>query len=299
MIVRKLRVTVPSVVQDALNIDNVDDPQMLAHRLMNLESTKETKLPDRRLRMSSISKVCVRGHLLAYRNNISSTEHLPVSMRVTFDIGNALHLFFQNSPDYLGYKRLGWWQCLACGTQTFGRKPQMKCSACGAAARAIHYREHALKMPDSIPVSGHVDCFLEVASGDIRVLDFKTINGEDFETLKAPKADHVLQVIGYMKYMQYDENFPVKVNPDKGLLLYISKKHTVKSLPFKIFHVNRLKIYEDVIDKKVADVKHGLEDVSYLPDPLDECIKSKFVSSTCRNCPVVLLCLSEYKNKKV
>ncbi len=295
MVVRKLRVTVPSVVYDALNIDNVDDPQMLAHRLMDLESKKEQKFPDRSLRMSSISTVCVRGHLLAYRNNIPSTEFLPVGMRETFAIGNALHLYLQNSQDFLGDKRLGWWKCLACGSKTFGRKPQKNCSVCGAAARAIQYHEHALRMPDDIPVSGHVDCFLEVAPGDIRILDFKTINGEDFATLKAPKADHVMQVIGYMKFIQYDDNFPVKVNSDKGLLLYISKKHTVKNFPFKVFHVKRMKVFEDVIDKKVAEVTHGLKDPSYLPEPLEKCVKTKFESSTSRYCPVGMECCSAYK----
>ena len=294
MIVRKLRVTVPSVVQDALNIDNVDDPLMLAHRLMNLESRQEEHLPDRRLRMSMIANVCVRGQLIAYRSNISTADYLSAGMRVTFDIGNAIHLFFQNSQSYLGERRLGWWQCLACGTKVFGRKPQKKCGVCGASDRAALYHEHALRMPEKIPVSGHIDCFLEVAPGDIRVLDFKTINGEEFEKLKAPKADHVIQVTGYMKFIQYDETFPVKVNPDKGLVLYISKKHVAKGLPFKMFHVQRLKIYEDLIDKKIDDFKRGLDDTSYLPEPLDACVKTKFSSSFCRLCPVVLECSKIY-----
>lgn len=294
MIVRKLRVTVPSVVKDAMNIDIVDDPQMLAHRLMSLESTRETKLPDRRLRMSSIANVCVRGQLLAFRNNTSMSEYLPAGMKVTFDIGNAIHLFFQNSQNYLGERRLGWWQCLTCGSKVFGRKPQKKCGMCGASDRASQYHEHALRMPDDIPVSGHIDCFVEVAPNDIRVLDFKTINGEDFETLKAPKADHVIQVTGYMKFIQYDSTFPVKVNPDKGLVLYISKKHVTRGLPFKMFHVQRLKVYEDFIDAKVNDFKHGLDDESYLPAPLDACVNSKFASYACRSCPVVRECLKKY-----
>ncbi len=296
MIVRKLRVSVPSVVSNALNIDNVDDPSMLAHRLMNLESTQEERLPSRRLRMSSISKVCVRSQLLAYRGDLTDVERLPIGMRVTFDIGNALHLFFQNSNRYLGKNRLGWWECLACGNRVFGRQPQKKCSVCGASSRAFQYHEHALKMPEDIPVSGHIDCFLEVAPGDIRVLDFKTINGDDFETITAPKADHVIQVTGYMKYIQYDKTFPVEVNPDKGLLLYISKKHTFKNLPFKIFHVRRSNVYDELLNKKVQEFSRGLEDPSFLPQPLDECVTSKFKSSTCRYCNTLLECTRYLSN---
>ena len=292
MILRKLRTTVPVSGVQATGIDSVTDPAMLAHRLLNLEGRQERRFFDHRLRMSTMHAVCVRSQLLGLRNNVSSMENLPVSLRVTFDIGNAIHLFLQNGGGYLGKNRLGWWQCLACGHKLFGRQPAAKCSRCGALEGAFQYAEHALHMPEGVPVSGHIDGFLEVSPGDIRVIDFKTINGDDFQAMTAPKPEHCLQVNGYMHYVQMDDTLPVRINANRGLLLYISKKHTGRFLPFKMFHVRRERMYLDVIEGKVAEFRHGLDDPTYLPQPLQACEASTFKSAACRSCSTYAYCLA-------
>lgn len=292
--VRKLRITMPVQGKNSSGIESVKDPVMLAHRLMDLESRSENRYFDHRLRMSAMHNVCVRGQLLGYRNHLVTKDFLPVGMRLTFDIGNAIHHFLQNSQDYLGMRRMGWWECLACGNREFGRKPRGSCPKCGASSRARQYLEHALNLPRDIPVSGHIDGFLEVEPGDIRVIDFKTINGEDFESLASPKPEHCIQVNGYMNYVQIDDTLPVRINPDKGLVLYISKKHTVKTLPFKMFQVRREKIFMDVIEEKVANFRRGLEDNAYLPPPLSSCVASGFKSASCRSCRAYAECLAEY-----
>lgn len=291
MQVRKLRVTAPAVPGDT-SIDAVTDPSMLAHRLLNLEGRSERRHFDHRLRMSSMHNVCVRGQLLGLRNNTVSNEMLPLALRVTFDLGNAIHLFFQNGAGYLGKNRIGWWKCLACGHLVFGRQPATKCTWCGALEQASQYAEHSLHMPVDVPVSGHIDGFLEVSPGDIRIIDFKTINGDDFAALTAPKPEHCLQVNGYMNYIQLDDTIPVKVNRERGLLLYISKKHTGRLLPFKMFHVKREKMFLSVIEGKVAEFKRGLDDPSYLPNPLQGCIASGFKSASCRSCTSYGYCIA-------
>ena len=292
MTVRKLRIRVPASRIGIADIDSVTDPSMLAHRLMNLEGLSERRHFDHRLRMSAMHDVCVRGQLLGLRHNVARTERLPLSMRVTFDLGNAIHFFFQNAAGYLGGNRMGWWQCLACGRRVFGRRPVRKCQGCSASDRAFQYVEHALHMPADVPVSGHIDGFLEVAPGDIRIVDFKTINGEDFDRLTGPKPEHSIQVNGYMHYIQRDDRLPVRVNGERGLLLYISKKHAVRSLPFKMFHVRREKMFIDVIERKVAEFRRGLEDAAYLPEPLQSCAAAQFKSAACRSCAVYSFCLA-------
>ena len=292
MVVRKLRVTVPaSKLARANDIDTVTDPIMLAHRLINTESVTSARYFDHKLRMSAMHNVCVRSQLLGYRNNIVGRENLPVSMRVTFDIGNAIHHFLQNGEDYLGKNRLGWWRCNACRHTRFGRKPLDKCPGCGCSHKATEYVEHVLNLPKDIPVSGHVDCFMEVAPGDIRVVDFKTINGEEFEALTNPKPEHCIQVIGYMHYLQMDESLPVRVNPERGMVLYVSKKHSGKGLPFKMFHVGKDKLFLNLIENKVVDFKKGLECPDYLPPPLQSCLLSGFKSASCRACTSYQFCI--------
>lgn len=292
MVVRKLRVRTTAAGAGIAGIDSVTDPAMLAHRLLNLESSSEVRHVDHKLRMSSLHRVCVRAQLLSLRDNLVVRETLPVSLRVTFDIGNAIHEFLQNSSGYFGGNLFGWWQCLACQGKVFGRKPLSKCS-CGASARASRYVEHALRLPDGIPVSGHIDGFLEVAPGDIRVVDFKTINGDEFDALSAPKPEHMLQVTGYMHFAQMDDTLPVRIAPRSGLVLYVSKKHAARALPFKMFHVRHDPMYLTVIEEKVALFRRGLSAADFLPPPVSVCTGSGFRSSVSRACPAHALCVRE------
>lgn len=296
MVVRKLRVSVPqdNNATPSLNIDSVDDPTMLAHRLIDTDSQRVKKEVTTRLRMSQMHCVCVRERLLTIRNSIIPEEFLPIGMRVTFDIGNAIHWFLQNSEGYLGKYRLGWWKCQACGHKIFGRKPSQNCHKCNALPSCITYHEHELHIPSGGPrVSGHIDCFFEVGPGDIRVVDFKTINGPDFDSMTGPKPEHCIQVNGYMHYIQQDDRIPVRINPDKGLLLYVSKKHE-RGLPFKMFHVSKDRMYLDVIENKVALFERGLKDSNYLPEPLQACVNSEFKSYNCRQCSAYSHCVEAY-----
>lgn len=288
--VRKLRVTVPAIPGQASDIDDIQDPFMLAHRMLELDGRRETRKCDSRLRMSSINDVCVRAQLIGLRKDISKAENIAIGMRVTFDMGNAIHDFLQNCDGYLGKNRLGWWRCLACGSKIFGRRPNANCKSCGALSYASRYVEHALRMPDDLPVSGHIDGFVEVAPADIRIIDFKTISGEEFVKLTAPKPEHCVQVNGYMHYIGKDTNIPVEVNQRSGFLLYVSKKHVHNGLPFKLFHVRRNQDVVNFIENKVALFKRGLDDVTFFPDPLRICAESDFTASACRSCNVMSYC---------
>lgn len=286
--VRKLRVS--SSTNVATGVDLITNPQRLAHQLLRLDSLVEENRYMRRLRLSNIADVCVREQLLGLRNDVIFKGVVDISLRVTFDLGSGIHDFLQNGANYLGENRLGWWRCSACGRKIFGRRPTAHCHKCTALPGAFRYQEHALRLPEGIPVSGHPDNFLEVAPGDIRIVDFKSINGEEFERLTAPKAEHAMQVNGYMEYIQYDDTLPVRIHRNKGFVLYVSKKHMPKSLPFKMFHVERNPAFIQVIHSKVADFTKGLEDESFLPAPSTKCLAAHFQSGRARTCPVVALC---------
>jgi len=284
--VRVLRVGPKPLLAD---IDAVTNPALLAHRLMQLDRRIEDKGYSRRLRLSSIADVCVRERLLGLRGNISYRSCVDIGLRVTFDIGNALHEFFQNDSGYFGGNLLGWWRCSACGQKVFGRRKVDNCR-CGALPGASKYMEHMLRLPEDIPVAGHPDAFLEVAPGDIRIADFKSINGEEFAGLTSATAAHAMQVTGYMEYIAQDRSLPVQVNRDKGFVIYVSKKHMTRELPFKAFHIERNHVFLEHIREKVAMFKRGLDDEAFLPGTLPLCSAGEFQRSPARICPVVDLC---------
>ena len=279
------------------SIDHVTDPVMLAHQLLTIPSGAEKHEYARKLRISSISDVCVREVLLGIRNGVSSKRFTNVGLQVTFDIGHAFHEFIQNSQEYLGRKKVGWWRCSACGVKYFGRYPVQRCSSCNAYPEAFRHEEHSLSLPEEIPVSGHPDDFLEIAPGDIRVVDYKSLSGDEFKKLTAPKAEHIIQVTGYMEYLQYDLKLPAKINSRRGLLIYMSKQHVAQQFPFKVFHVDRQQSYVDIIKAKVADLQQGLKDQNFLPTLNNRCELSEFTDSRSRQCPVHDICQRLFCNQ--
>ena len=285
--VRRLRIS-PITARNP--IDDVSNPTLLAHQLLNLNNLVEHQVYTDRLRLSSIADVCVREQLLGFRNSVERKTTLAIGLQITFDLGNGIHDFFQNHTGYFGHNSLAWWRCSACRKKQFGRKPKQNCPHCNALHGAFRYEEHSLRLPDEIPLTGHPDYFLEVGSGDIRVVDFKTINGEEFALLNAPKYEHVMQVTGYMEYLQRDETLPISVNPSKGFILYISKKHQTKTLPFKMFHVEKSIKHVEIIREKVSLFGQGLADPSFLPPVLESCRISEFLSGRAKSCPVAHLC---------
>jgi hypothetical protein len=268
------------------------DPALLAHDLLMVEPVSEKAEYLRTLRLSNIADVCVRERILGLRYKAVSKVRVPVGLQLTYDIGNAVHEFLQNNEKYFGRRFLGNWRCSGCGSVFFGRKPANRCASCGALAEARRYCEYSLRFPGGHPVTGHPDGFLEIAPGDIRIIDFKTINGNDFKALSTPKAAHVIQVNGYMHYMHFVEDIPIKINTSGGFLLYINKQHTT-SFPFKAFYVPFDKLYIDVIQAKVSEFKRCLDSDS-LPTARKICSESSFTASEANYCPMKKHCMEHF-----
>jgi hypothetical protein len=269
-------------------LDAVDNPAMLAHLIMNLDSLKETRHYAPSLRLSNIGSVCLREQVLGFRHGVAVKSSLSVGMQITFDTGNAIHDFFQNSTAYFSRSFLGWWRCLACGHAVFGRRPTKRCEKCDAASGAFRYREHALSIPDD-PVTGHPDGVIEAGPGDFRVADFKSINAKDFKALEGPIAEHAIQLNGYMHYLRADPTFPLRVNADRGLLIYINRMHS-NEFPVKVFHVDRNKQFVEFILDRVRVFKASLPPDSPPPPKLSVCRDTGLAAPRAVSCPVVQYC---------
>jgi len=289
---RKRKLRIRHGVGGRLELDSITNPNALTWKLMHVGGMSDSEYATR-IRASSIGKVCVRELLLGWRNDLNRKERLSLPQRVTFDIGNAVHYFLQNSPGdtYFGERRIGWWECTACGHRRFGRPPKNKCKKCRAYKKAIVYREHEILMDSPWRASGHIDMLLEVAKGRFRVADFKTMAADRFKDLKRPVGDHILQVVAYLMLLEHDtDGLPVKVDTDRAFLMYISKGHSVKELPIKTFVVERAEIFEKVVVDKFESFTRGFHDSSYLPDVSQECSDSNFTCWTAKSCAAVGLC---------
>ena len=145
-------------------------------------------------------------------------------------------------------------------------------------------------MKDPFRLTGHLDGLIEVKPGDIRIADYKTINGKEFKELERPHADHVMQVHGYFKGVENTDTLPVKVNADSALLIYFSKQHEAKTMPVKAFHVTRSEMVERTLDRILLPFAEAVRDETALPAPLQRCVRANFGDCRAKNCPTKELC---------
>jgi len=270
---------------------DTENPYQLAFELLNLQTQLDEQLYPKRMRLSNISKACPRESVLGFRHELELQTRLGIQQRTTFDLGNAFHEWMQNTPAYFGNRRVGWWQCMACGHVRFGYPPKAKCQ-CGAAVKAIRYKEHYMRLDNPL-VSGHPDLFYAVTKDDVRVMELKTVNGDEFKKLTAPLSDHVFQVNGYMHYLRMDKTLPIRLNGDTAFIIYASKQHTVTTIPYKAFLIKRSAEIVAVIEKMLEEFTQGINDTAYLPSLLAECEQTGWNCARARRCPVLDYCKEE------
>jgi hypothetical protein len=267
-----------------------DTPEVLASRLLQLQERPDQSMIGKP-RASSIYKACMRMHVLGtVLKKRRSARRLGSGDKVIFSIGDALHYWAQNTPTYFGDARVGFWRCRACSRQVFGMTPKSKC-VCGARAEAFVYREHSLDLGGNLPVTGHPDMLLSRRPGVYRLVELKSINGEDFLNLKAPYVDHEYQVVTYLWGLANDPALPIAVKSDYGYILYVSKRKVVKGFPVKAFVVKQNIVILEAVHQKLFAYS---EWVKYYPRQLpsgdETCFSSKFTNWTARECPVMEDC---------
>ena len=158
----------------------------------------------------------------------------PDSLRI-FDIGSAVHHWWQNK--YFGPMRVlfGRWSCVGCGRDYPGfwlpTHPTCSCQT------PVEYVELTLSMPlVGKPVSGHCDgIWVDEKTGRWFLLELKTINPFGFSKLSVPDPNYVDQIILYLHALRRYTNlicngvgdlepfYDELRNIDTGRLVYIDK----------------------------------------------------------------------------
>lgn len=271
-------------------LDDVSDPLTLGHSLTELQSDVEKAVVSKRCRVSSLSSLCVRAQVLGYRNNLLKISRISVGQQMIYDKGNAYHRWVQNDASYFGRRRIGWWRCLACRRVEFGLPRIRNCPKCNALPEAFLYEEHEMKLNDPVYVSGHPDMLLSLGKQDIRVVELKSMKHDDWKKLTYPHADHVFQIHGYFCFLPYDSKLPVKVNPNRGLLLYITKADGIREFPIKAFHVTRR---PEIVRQIVYDLrmhKAAIDDETINPPIKQECVDAGWSTWKQKSCVAVEIC---------
>jgi len=144
--------------------------------------------------------------------------------------------------------------------------------------------------------SGHVDAFLQFSDGNVKICDIKTIAGDKFQTLSDPLISNVYQVIDYMVLMEEANTFPVAVDMNEAILLYVPKGHQARLFPAKAFRVSRKPAVERTIRDMREVFTRAIEERFY-PEPLEECVLTDFMGNKARGCPLQNLCKEKYDDR--
>jgi len=150
------------------------------------------------------------------------------SLRVTFDVGNAMHdlareVWFRDLA-------VGDWECPRCGyIYKFSRYPKALCKGCGGFVDRYSYEEIQLKDPFT-GVSGSLDLLIQFQTVKKLVLvEVKSIDKDYFKALKGPKAEHRARVVSYLQLVARAEDERAdQINQDYGYVLYVSKSYGFK-----------------------------------------------------------------------
>lgn len=274
------------------DIEKSGNPEAITTQLIRV---KDVSRPKRIIypRASGIYKDCMRAYALGNLYKLKVNEYITFARQLTFDIGNAIHDWLQNSNDYFGEQRRGYWKCTSCNRLTYFSSPRKEnCVNCGARPSAFRYEEALLILKEPYNISGHPDLFLEPEhiKGTIRIMEFKTMEGEKFAALKAPLIEHVWQVNTYMWMCSEDPTIlPAKIDNKLAYITYIAKKEKRGMLPMKTFLIRK---DEDVIDgiKKKLEVFNKAVKTRIPPTPLLECVKTGFNGWSSKYCPVREFC---------
>ena len=135
-------------------------------------------------------------------------ETITATLQAKFDIGHAIHHWYQNH--YLGPMGIlkGGWRCPHCDTVKQGFRPANVCS-CGV--DRWRFVEPETLIPE-LNIVGHCDGIIDRGDGEW-VMDIKTIDPERFKALSEPSLSYVYQVHCYM----------MALNIRRAIILYVDK----------------------------------------------------------------------------
>ena len=217
------------------------------------------------LHASSLWKTCARQHILVAAHKINTKEKFEAGSYLTFDIGHAMHHWWQNN--YLGPMQVlhGNWHCKRCDKITFtGLQPEV-CPACKANRREVlDYSELPVR-DEEMRFVGHCDGVLHL--GDFKaVFEFKTASPSEYDKLTQPKLQHMVQAHAYMHGLKLQHTLVVYLNKGSQCEWKKDANGWQAGRPkVKVFHVKFDAVYWQNYVKRCKDHKTADDLVRSLP----------------------------------
>ena len=285
------------------SIDNVSDPTVLSSQLTNLKQSFRYKGYSH-IRISEMHSFCPREQALGYLKDIKKKDFVETPLQVQFDLGSALHYWFQNHSKITKDVLFSNWVCVACGNYRlnddgsayFGPRPskylKRPCETCGAKTDATFFEEFFFRMNRPYPVVGKMDGVL-CKDGVYRFIDFKSYH----EAQNFPLTKDVIQIVSYAHFYEFLPDhlkLPVSIDTSTSYLMYISKKFNYSS-PILTYPVKKTEEMTTKLSDQVDKVRKA-QDTGEIPAPLDSCIKSGFSKGRAKDCFIKQYCKEAYDN---
>lgn len=270
-----------------------------AHYSKELEYERDGKWP---MHVSeAIDDFCDRKHfLLCNQENKPRVRRTTLADRVVWAIGRATEQVVKEAVIAEQGKNncYGVWKCMCENLVTFGfgKDPfNTKCSTCKTSVLSKYF-EATLQLEDLI--RGNPDLLVRFApTGKLTVVECKSMTGELFKDLKAPKIDHIMQAFFYLKLMEtlQDRFKGVDIDTDRFFVHYVNKnyqfKGTYQDSVQKCYEVKVSEMHKDV----VAIFDDTIKRLRIMKNSINPPARTKCDSPSCKEakkCPVLMECFS-------
>lgn len=218
--------------------------------------------------VSSLYYMCPRSVVLQRVLGVSGSPPSAI-LQAKFDIGHAMHAWYQNK--YFGPMGILWgrWNCSSCGDMIRNSfMPEVPCDCENSRIAVWEYVETRV-FCQGLNIVGHCDGIIDRGDGDQYVLELKTMDPYLFSKLKEPQEAHKCQVRWYA-WMQ---------GIDKGLIVYIDKSANGKD-PIKEFVVKHDSETIEMVRAKIMTCERAFADKTIPERTCDNksCAKAKYCS---------------------
>jgi hypothetical protein len=293
---RKINKAENELKKAGVKVEESFSENFITKRVLEMDSTPEsTRVGRQYTHVSSLIGICTRRHILAHIHNLERVKSVLPAMRIVWALGRAAeaHVRGQFIDHVQRHGVIGTWVCKCGYLKTSGLYiDQPSCPRCRT--KNSNYKELALFDHDC-RITGSPD-FLVVRPDNkkIMVVEFKSINKEDFSKLQAPKRDHVLQAMAYNELLRLNN-----CDPDTRItVVYISKDYQIGS-PYKEFLIERTSEYEtninimwqNALTISEAIKAHSTNKEVKIPAKLASC--NTLDSSTVKSCDCAAICFAK------
>ena len=213
------------------------DPYLPANWLRSILAAGDAQ-PDRTRRgaeghihVSGLIGFCAREHvILRLHSDQPVLNNVDAGMRIVWALGRAAEHHVRDSV--ISIRRndvMGVWRCPCGETKHTGYRPSVNCRRC---QKSVHVYGEMTLFDEEAGVSGNPDVLIREGQFIVPV-EIKSMNKKEWDTLAAPKGDHVFQVMGYAAILRR-LRYPVHRN---AIIVYVSKDYMFGS-PYKEFQID-------------------------------------------------------------